>query len=293
MTSAAHDALDGFRTGLARRIRTVLSGSGDPVPRPLSVSDDPGWFGPDSATWEVHADVSMLIGGLRALLLQTLHPLAMAGVSDHSRYREDPLGRLRRTAEFVGTTTFGSSDDADAAVARVRQVHESVTGLAPDGRPYAANDPHLLLWVHCTEIDSFLRARQRYGATPLRPGTPGRYVAEMATVAERLGVTDPPRSRAGLRSTLIGFRPELHVGYQARDTVRFLAFPSLPWQMRPTYSIIFGAAASMLPPFARRMLWLPVAPLAEPLAIRPAATALMRTLDWALGPHPVAAGHRT
>lgn len=278
--------LEELRVQLGRGVRRVLSGSTAIPERPVPFEEDPGLFGPDSATWEVHGDASLIIGGLRALLLQTLHPLAMAGVADHSKYRSDPLGRLHRTAGFVGTTTFGTSTEAEQAIHVVRTVHERIRGTAPDGRPYAATDPHLLQWVHCTEIDSFLRARERYGAVALSAGAGDRYVDEMALVAERLGVVGAPRNRSELRSVLQGFRSELTVGRQARDTVRFLAFPPLPLTTRPTYALVFAAAVSMLPRFARRMLWLPVAPLAEPLAIRPAATVLVRTLGWALGEHP-------
>ena len=267
----------------------MLSGSSELAERSASVDDDPGLFGPGSATWEVHGDASMIIGGLRALLLQTTHPLTMAGVADHSDYRSDPLRRLHRTASFVGTTTFGTVKEAERSIAVVRRIHDRVVGQAPDGRPYDANDPHLLSWVHCTEVDSFIRARMRYGTTELTRGTPDRYIGEMATIATKLGVVDPPASRAELREQLEAFRPELAIGRQARETVRFLAWPPLPLATRPVYGLVFPAAVSMPPGFARRLLWLPAAPLAEPLAIRPAATVLMRTLGWALGRHPAVA----
>ena len=283
MTPALTSPLDDLRSQLGRGVRQMLSGSADAPERTVSFADDPGLFGPDSATWEVHGDASMIVGGLRALLLQTMHPPTMAGVADHSTYRTDPLGRLHRTGGFVGTTTFGTTDEAERAISVVRQVHERVRGTTPDGRPYIATDPHLLQWVHCTEVDSFLRARERYGARPLSEGAPDGYVREMAVVAEGLGAIDAPRSRAELRATLGGYRQELTVGRQARETVRFLAWPPLPLVVRPSYGVIFAAATSMLPGFARRMLRLPVAPLVEPLAIRPAATALIRTLGWALG----------
>lgn len=282
MSAIPTSPLEDLRTQFGRGIRRLLSGSVDAPERSASFDDDPGLFGPESATWEVHGDASMIIGGVRALLLQTLHPPTMAGVADHSNYESDPLGRLHRTAGFVGTTTFAPTAEAEQAIRIVRRVHTRVRGTTPDGAPYDATDPHLLQWVHCTEIDSFLRARMRYGASPLSAGAPDRYVDEMALVAEKLGVIDPPRSRAELRELLESYRPELGVGRQARDTVRFLAWPPLPRATRATYALVFAAATSMLPGFARRMLWLPVAPFAEPLAIRPAATVLMRTLGWAL-----------
>ena len=286
MTATPTRPLDRIRADLGRGIRQMLAGDDEPPARPVPIEDDPGLFGPDSATWEVHGDAAMIVGGVRALLLQTLHPPTMAGVADHSTYRSDPLGRLHRTGRFIGATTFGTTEEAEQAIVAVRRIHTRITGTTPDGTPYDATDPHLLQWVHCTEIDSFLRARERYGATPLGPGRADRYVEEMAVVAERLGVVDPPRTQAELRRTLSSYRPELAVGRQARETVRFLAWPPLPLAARPAYAVTFSAAVSMLPGFARRRLWLPVAPLAEPLAIRPAATALLRTLGWALGEHP-------
>src|SRR4051812_49395664 len=127
------------------------------------------WFADDRPIRTVHADSSMFIGGLRALLLQSLHPLAMAGVAGHSGYRGDPWGRLQRTSYFLAVTTFGLASDAEATVARVRGIHRRVQGVAPDGRPYAASDPHLLKWVHVAEVDSFLTTHQRFGAAPLSP----------------------------------------------------------------------------------------------------------------------------
>jgi uncharacterized protein (DUF2236 family) len=281
--------LDPVRDELGRQIRLTLAGTTETTPRLQAVADDPGLFGPGSATWAVHADPSMIIGGLRALLLQTLHPPTMAGVADHSNYRSDPLGRLHRTGRFLADTTFGTTDEALTAIAVVRSIHDRITGTTPDGVAYRANDPHLLNWVHCTEVDSFLRARMRYGTTPFDPAMADAYVAEMAEIARRLGVDDPPTRIDELKRTLWSYRAELKVGRQARDTVRFLALPPVAIAARPTYGIVFSAAVAMLPGFARRMLWLPVLPLAEPIAIRPAASAVLHTMQWALGEHPMAA----
>lgn len=277
--------LDGIRTWLGSNIRQMIAGTPDPPPR-RAVDSDLGLFGPGSATWAVHGDVAGLVGGLRALLVQTLHPLAMAGVADHSRYRTDPLGRLHRTGAFVGATTFAPVAEAEAAIEHVRAVHANVVGTAPDGRAYSANDPHLLSWVHCTEVDSFLRARIRYGATPLPQEHADRYIEEMAEIGRRLGVEHPPVDLVGLKARLWAFRPELEVNHQARETVRFLAWPPVPIAARAPYGVVFGAAVGLLPGFARRMLRLPLPPMVEPVAIRPAATILLRTIGWALDPHP-------
>ena len=140
----------------------------------------------------------MFIGGIRALLLQSLHPLAMAAVAGHSGYRGDPWGRLQRTSYFLAVTTFGRASDAQEAIDRVRAMHERVTGTAPDGRPYAASDPHLLTWVHIAEADSFLRAHARFGAQPLDQARRDGYVADLARIGTALGVPDPPRTEAEL-----------------------------------------------------------------------------------------------
>jgi uncharacterized protein (DUF2236 family) len=231
----------------------------------------------------VHADIAMIVGGLRALLLQTLHPLAMAGVADHSDFRRHPLRRLHRTSHFIGTTTFGSTAQAEAALAAVRAVHRHVVGIAPDGRPYDAADPHLVKWVHITEVDSFLAAYTRYGGTRLSASDRDRYVAEMAEIARRLGAEDDvPTDAASLRAALDAFRPELHVSRQTSEAVRFLLVPPLPTLARAPYGVVTAAAVDLLPPWARRMLWLPAPPLTTRVVVRPAATAMLATLRWAL-----------
>lgn len=228
----------------------------------------------------------MLVGGIRALLLQTLHPPTMAGVAEHSSYRSDPLGRLQRTSQFLGTTTFGSVVEAERAIATVRRVHERVEGTAPDGTPYRANDPHLLAWVHATEVDSFLDAKRRFGKRPISDATADRYVAEMAVVAEKLGVINAPRSTTELDSTLRSYEPELRLTSQSREALWFITFAPLAMPLRAPYAVLFGGAVSSLPRWARRKLWIPRLPVTERLAVRPAAQTLTRLLDWSLtAPH--------
>ena len=169
MSVVIGDAVEELRNEAAAVVRRLLAGTDEPPNRGPADRVDDGWFGPGSATWTVHGDLSMLVGGVRALLLQTLHPGAMAGVADHSSYREDPLGRLHRTGAFVGATTFGTTAEAEAAVEMVKAVHRRVVGTTPEGVPYTAADPRLLLWVHATEVDSFLRAHRRYGAVTISP----------------------------------------------------------------------------------------------------------------------------
>jgi uncharacterized protein (DUF2236 family) len=266
-------------------VRRFLSGQErPPAQRFRRRPGDQGLFGPGSVTWQVHADLSMVVGGLRALLVQTLHPLAMAGVAGHSDYRADPWGRLHRTGQFLAETTFGSRDQAEAALARVRRVHEKVRGVAVDGRPYSAQDPELLLWVHATEVHSFLVAYERYGRAALGPGAADRYVAEMAELGERMGATGVPRSRAELRSYFHDVRPELSGTEEAREAVRFLLWPPVSPAVRPAYLVVNGAAVGLLPGFARRELLLALPPAVEPLVVRPATTVLLRLLGWTLAP---------
>jgi uncharacterized protein (DUF2236 family) len=245
----------------------------------------PRWFGEERPIRQVHGDASMFVGGVRALLLQSLHPLAMAGVAGHSGYKGDPWGRLQRTSHFLAVTSFGTAQDASAMVRRIRAVHQTVVGTAPDGRSYAASDPHLLRWVHVAEIDSFLAAHQRYGRRPLDAAGRDAYVADTARVAEELGVVDPPRTEAELREQLVAYRPELAGTPEARAAARFILLkPPLPLMSRPPYGAIAAAAVSLLPLYARRQLLLPYLPVTEAVVVRAAGVAITRTIRWAMAP---------
>jgi uncharacterized protein (DUF2236 family) len=281
------DAVTSARQRMAVDMRKMIVGRDTPVvdlraPR----TGDAGLFGPDSVTWKVHADASMFVGGLRALLLQTMHPEVMAGVADHSAFRSDPLGRLTRTASYVAVTTFGTTEEVDQMVAMVRKVHTTVKGTSPNGKPYTANDPHLVLWVHNALVDSFLRTYQRYGSKRLTPDEADQYLAEMAQINDRLGGEPAPTSVADLRQWFRDERPNLGAGALARDVIRWLMFPPLPLTVRPMYAVIAGAAVGLLPRWVRRDLWLPLAPGVDPLVVRPSTTALVRTLDWIMLGHP-------
>lgn len=256
----------------------------------IATAEGPRWFAEDRPIRRVHGDASMFVGGLRALLLQSLHPLAMAGVAGHSGYRGDPWGRLQRTSHFLAVTTFGSSDDAEAMVARIRGIHSRITGTAPDGRPYAASDPHLLRWVHLAEIDSFLRAHQRYGAEPLDADGRDGYVFDTARVARALGVIDPPVTEAELADQLQSYRPELAGTTEARTAARFMLLnPPIPYVARPAYGVLGAAAVGLLPVWARLPLRLPYLPLTEAVAVRAAGQVLTRTIRWAMAPPQEAA----
>ena len=243
----------------------------------------PRWFAEDRPIRRVHADASMFVGGLRALLLQSLHPLAMAGVADHSDYRGDPWGRLQRTSTFLAVTTFGPAADAQRAVDRIRGIHQRVHGTAPDGRAYYAADPHLLEWVHIAEIDSFLLAHRLYGASPLDQSRRDGYVADTARVAMALGVPDPPRSERELDERIQDFRPELCGTPAAREAARFLLLtPPLPIVARVPYGVLAATSVAMLPAWARMPLLLPYFPPAEVTVVRMAGRALVGGIRWAM-----------
>jgi len=240
------------------------------------------WFTPDDPVWRVHADASMFPGGVAALLLQSLHPLAMAGVAGHSGYKGDPWGRLQRTSHFLATTTFGTVADAEATIERVRGIHERVRGHDPKGRPYTASDPRLLRWVHVAEAHSFLTAHQRYALQPLTGGEADTYVAQSALVAGRLGATELPVTVAELEEALTAYRPELEATDEARAAARFLLLdPPLPWAARPGYGLIASGGVALLPHWARRALRLPAGRPVTALAGR-AGRVGTRAVRWAM-----------
>ena len=270
------------RSWLGDQVRTRVIGPESTRHAELFDSDEPGWFTDDAPIRRVHADASMFIGGLRALLLQSLHPLAMAGVAEHSDYRRDPWGRLQRTADFLTATTFGPASQAQRAVDVVKRVHRRVVGTTRDGRAYSANDPHLLEWVHIAELDSFLAAHDRYGVARLVGAERNRYVAEAGVVAAALGVLDPPATEAQLRERIAEFRPELRGTREARTAARYLLLqPPLPLAARVPYGMIAGAAVALMPAWTRLPLGLPWLPVSETVALRPAGDAVTRTLRWA------------
>ena len=278
---------------LAANVQSLFERDRFPQEQYRDPPGDPGLFGPESVTWYVHGDASMIVGGVAALMLQALHPLAMAGVAEHSNFKEDPLGRLSRTSSFVTATTYGSTEVAESLIAAVREVHTRVHGVAPDGRPYSAEDPALLRWVHVAEVASFLRAHRRYHPRPVRGDDLDRYFDETAVVAERLGAPDVPRSRAEVSEYLRAVRSELVAGDQALDTMRFLQRPFGPNPLVKAGSqVVVQAAQDLLPPWARELYGLRRLPLLDAAALRPATFAAFTALRAVLGPPPVPAEAR-
>ncbi len=214
---------------------------------------DPGLFGPDSACWQVHRDfTSMLSGGFSALLLQMLHPLALAGVWDHSNFRDDMLGRLKRTAQFVAATTFGNTEDANALITKVRSIHEKVEGVTPDGRAYSAMDPELLTWVHVAESYSFLNARQLFFTPSLSKADQDRYFDEYAHVARELGAVNVPTNVQQINDYLQSKIPELTYDQRTAEVFEILSAPKVGNELQRFYARqAMAAAYYLLPDFAK------------------------------------------
>jgi uncharacterized protein (DUF2236 family) len=240
---------------------------------------DEGLFGPDSMAWRLHADPSMLVGAMRALLVQALEPRAMAGVVQHSDYKVDPWGRLNRTVRFVLDTTYGDTPRAESACAAVRRIHDHVHGVDPvSGREYSAHDPDLLLWIHAVEVHSAVFAYRSY-AGRLSDADADRYVDEMVSVAELLGLPAAmaPRSLGELRDYLHGVEG-LQLTPGARESMRLILAPPMPFPLRPLWVLPASAAVASLPRFARRMYGLAWFEPATP-SVRAAIFGLTRFLN--------------
>lgn len=273
-----------LRTKVVHAVTHLTAGSGGPSLDYSSPRGDPGLFGPDSACWQVHADFpSMMIGGISALMLQALHPLALAGVWDHSTFRTDMLGRLRRTATFISGTTYGNRHDALALIERVKRIHAAVKGTAPDGRPYRADDPRLLTWVHVAEASSFLAAHLRYVNPALAPFAQDRYYAEMARIAQLLGAVDVPCSRDEIAAYLMSMQTELEAGPRVQEVVSILrhAAPDRAL-MKPAGALMFGAAVDLLPDWAQRLIGFSALARLQGTLARPGVHAVAPVIRWAL-----------
>lgn len=281
--------VDGARERVASGFRRVVSGDPTGAPdwvRQLEHGTDAGYFGPGSAAWAVHGALPTIVGGIRALLMQALHPAALAGVQQHSRYEQDALGRLAGTTQWLTVVTFGDRAMADRECARVRGMHRKVVGTydaTVDGgavakAPYAAADPDLLRWVHVAFTDSFLATHRVWGG-PI-PGGPDAYVREWAKAGELVGVQDAPRSVAELQEQIAGYAPVLRGDEASARTVDFVRNVPVPAMGVPAYRALFAGAATTLPDAHRRMLGLPAYPQA---LTRPAVAAVLGGLGLALG----------
>jgi len=281
--------MENVRDTIRDRLHAMVgAGSGFDLGRP---EGDPGLFGPGSAAWAVHADfTAMMIGGTSALLLQMLHPGALAGVWDHSNWREDTAGRLKRTAQFIAVTTYGATAAAEALIARVRRIHDRVAGHLPEGTAYSANDPALLTWVHVAETRSFLAAHLLYRDSAMTPARQELYHREMAGLARRLGAPDVPTSRRAVERYLQATRPALRFDGRTREVARaLLDQPPAAEVLGMAQDVIIQAAIDLLPGWAQRLHGLEVAPIRRP-AIRLGAHGAAQFLRWALAPRVATAG---
>jgi uncharacterized protein (DUF2236 family) len=258
----------------------LFSHGAHPLARTLDYPGDPGLFGPGSMTWPVAGDTAVFVGGIRALLVQAAHPEVAAGVAQHSRYREDPLGRLTRTAAYVTATSFGAMPEVSRAVAIVRGRHRPVAGHSDRGLPYDASDPALAAWVHNTLTDSFLTAYRVYGARPCPRAGADRYVREQTRVGELLGAEPLPDTAAAL-TAWVASHPALAPSPASAQAISFLRRPPLPPAIRAAYQVLLRAAVATLPSRIQEITGLPSRP-GDLTAGRAAVTALR----WALGSSP-------
>lgn len=276
------DGVQRIRMRLGLALRATVGGS-DASVHAAQIRDTEGerWFTPEDPVWKVHTDAAMFPGGVAALLLQSLHPLAMAGVAGHSGYRGDPWGRLQRTSYYIAATTFGTIEDATVLIARIRSVHSRIRGHDEQGRPYRADDPRLLSWVHAAEIWAFLQTHRMYGAHRVSPAWADEYVAQAGVAAAELGVPDPPRSVAELERVIAGYRPELEISEAAREASRFL-LRDMPVRgaAKLGYLMVVAGGVAALPPWARRMLGIRVPEFLVAPVLTPLGRNATRLIDW-------------
>ena len=279
-----------LREALRRRVRIVAGGDGRAPVQYLQPAGDPGLFGPDSQTWRVHADFpAMMVGGIGALMLQALHPLALAGVWDHSSFRQDLRGRLARTARFIAETSYGASAIAEQALARVRAIHAQVRGHHPDGREYRADDPRLLYWVHLSETWSFLHAHRVFVDPGMPPARRDLYFDEMARIPIALGCVEQglpnariARSEAQAAEDLLAYHGELEFSERSRfvlDLLRHMPAADAPGGLQ---QLFVQAALHELPSWAYPMMQLPAPSPLRREALRASIRLLAQPLRWAL-----------
>lgn len=242
-----------------------------------------GLFSPSAVARRVHGDLTtMMVGGVAGLLLQMLHPAVLAGVWDHSNFRADMHGRLRRTARFIAITTYGGRTEAEAAITRVRAIHDRVRGTLPNGCPYEANEPALLAWVHVTEVTSFLDAWIRYAEPGMSAADQDRYFGEMARIALFLGADPIPHTRSEAEVLIEAMRRHILCNARTREVARLVLTQPAPNLMAERLqALTLQASIDLLPAWARRMHGLPAPTLSRPL-IRAGTLGVARTLRWAL-----------
>lgn len=272
--------IETFRRGLVGQVRNVFN---DREQRETSVQPSDNALLPrGSVAWRVHGDVTtMMVGGVSGLLLEMLHPAALAGVWDHSNFRNDMLGRLRRTARFIALTTYAERGEAETAITRVNRIHAKVTGTMPDGTIYRANDPRLLAWIHVAGAVSFLNAWIRFGDPKMSRGDQDAYFAEVADVARRLGADPVPETRSEANALIAQFRGELRATDRSREVAAIILNPqNAGFRAVPVQAVMAQAATDLLPRWARKMHGLNSSMFARPM-VDAATFGMASTLRWA------------
>jgi uncharacterized protein (DUF2236 family) len=268
------------RSAIAESTAGLFAHADYPLVNSLDYPGDPGLFGPGSPSWEILGDVATFVGGIRALLVQAVHPEVVAGVADHSTYETDPLGRLSRTSSYVTATGFGAMPEVEHALQVVRRAHAPVTGESHRGRSYTASGPPFAAWVHNVLIDSFLSSYQVFGPSPLPAERADEFVVEQTQLGAMMRASDLPNTQAGL-ADWIATHPDAQRSPGMSDTVRFLKNPPLPLGASAGYRVLFHAAVAMVPPRIANILGV----RKRPGAIT-GGRALISTLRWSLGSSP-------
>jgi uncharacterized protein (DUF2236 family) len=271
---------DLIRSQVIRSATSPFGHAEYPLRDTLQYRGDPGLFGPGAVSWQVIGDVAAFAGGIRALLIQAAHPEVVAGVEDHSRYREDPLGRLSRTSAYVTATTYGAMPEVEAAVDFVRGAHRGVSGESDRGRRYAASNPAHAAWVHNVLTDSFLAAYQAFGPTRLDPGDADRFVTEQAEIGRMLNADPLPDTAVELRSWVTD-HPDLGRSHGMERAVEFLTDPPLSPGQRAGYKGLSAAAVATIPERLQSILG-----LSSSAAGKATGAATLGFLRWALGASP-------
>jgi uncharacterized protein (DUF2236 family) len=267
---------------IQQMVRQLVSSSSPPTAF-LTPAGDPGLLGPDSMPWEVHADfMAMMVGGIASLILQALHPGALAGVWDHSSFRRDLQGRLGRTAYFIAATTYGPSAMANQMIDKVNRIHKHITGVDEFGKPYSASDPHLLNWVHLTETSSFMHAYLRYRNPQVSQMNMDRYFAEMRLIGNRLGATNLPDTASATDEAITAYLPELHYGERARTIINLLdEYPSSPGS-RPFVRLVSKAGFMNLPDWVFPLIQRKTPSALERIAVQSAIKLIAKPVRKAL-----------
>lgn len=275
------ETLEQYRQRITNAAVSPFDHAEFPLANTLAYQGDPGLFGPKSVTWRVVGDAAAFVGGIRALVIQAAHPEVVAGVSDHSNYREDPLGRLSRTSSYVTATSYGAMPEVEAAINAVRRAHRPVRGTSHRGQAYSAGDPEMAAWVHNVLVESFLMAYQFYGPRPLTPDEANQFVSEQTKLGAQLGARPLPDTADDLHVWVTN-HPALTPSPAMKETVQFLRNPrQLDLPTRAGYWALLDAAVATVPANLRDLLGVYSVPGNE-FRGRQA----VRVLRWALGASP-------